>query len=148
MLEEREAMRAHRDTLKAAPVADLTLVYGPPCSGKTTHVAEQAQRGDLIIDYDAIAVALGSPHSHEHPRSLHPFILHAIDALLERTRRSPEVKVWLIKCNPTQRDVAISTTQTRMATSKQECKRRAVEAGRPSAWTQLIDDWFTAHPQH
>lgn len=147
LLEERQAMRARRDAIKAVPTSSITLIYGAPCSGKTTYAADHAETGDLVIDYDAIAVALGSPDTHNHPRSLHPFVLHTIDALLERSMRSPDVKVWLIKCNPTAHDVALSHTQVRMATSREECKRRATEAGRPRAWAQLIDDWFTTHPQ-
>jgi len=44
----------------------LYLVIGPPASGKTTWVGEQAKHGDITIDYDHIAAALtpagGDPH--------------------------------------------------------------------------------------
>lgn len=46
----------------------LYLVTGPPASGKSTWVRDQAQHGDITIDYDALATALtppgGAPHDH------------------------------------------------------------------------------------
>jgi len=36
----------------------LYLVTGPPASGKTTWVREQARHGDIVIDYDTIAAVL------------------------------------------------------------------------------------------
>ena len=42
----------------------IRIVMGPPCGGKSTYVSERAEKGDLIIDYDLIAKALGAPISH------------------------------------------------------------------------------------
>ena len=38
----------------------IHVVTGAPCSGKTTYVHEHAKAGDIIIDFDAIATALGA----------------------------------------------------------------------------------------
>src|SRR5579875_2707438 len=46
---------------------DVTLVVGPPCAGKTTWTAQHAQRGDLIVDWDQLAIEAGSPVAHDHP---------------------------------------------------------------------------------
>ena len=145
MLAERDALRSARDAAKVGSNADITLVHGPPCSGKTTYVAERKAPGDVVIDYDAIAVALGSEREHGHAKALHPFILNAIDSLLDRATRSPEVKVWLIKCNPTTRDINGARDQVAMNISAEECKRRALKAGRPDEWQRLIDEWFATH---
>ena len=45
----------------------LIVITGPPCAGKTTYARQHAQPGDLIIDLDAIAHALGYPHQHIDP---------------------------------------------------------------------------------
>ena len=47
----------------------ITIVLGPPCGGKSTYVAEQAQSGDVVVDYDALAQALGSPTPHDALRN-------------------------------------------------------------------------------
>lgn len=39
----------------------VTLVCGPPCSGKSTHVARHAQPGDLIVCFDQYATYTPSP---------------------------------------------------------------------------------------
>lgn len=36
----------------------IVIVTGPPCGGKSTYVQEQAQPGDLIVDQDALALAI------------------------------------------------------------------------------------------
>lgn len=41
------------------------LVYGSPCSGKTTYVREHAKRGDIISDLDAIYGAITSDDEHD-----------------------------------------------------------------------------------
>ncbi|MFC3238240.1 HNH endonuclease, partial [Streptomyces nitrosporeus] len=67
--------------------AVVTLVCGPPCSGKTTYVRDRAQGGDLVVDWDALAQALGSPHPWDHPAPLTPFIAEARDAVTARLAR-------------------------------------------------------------
>jgi predicted kinase len=36
-------------------VRQVTLVYGPPCAGKSTFVQERALPGDVVLDFDVIA---------------------------------------------------------------------------------------------
>lgn len=44
----------------------LHLITGPPAAGKTTWVQANAKPGDITIDYDTIAEALGGD-GHNHP---------------------------------------------------------------------------------
>lgn len=44
----------------------LYLITGPPAAGKSTWVRQQVKPGDITIDYDTIAEALGST-GHDHP---------------------------------------------------------------------------------
>lgn len=87
----------------------VTVVTGPPAAGKTTFVRENAKPGDVVIDYDALAVALQLPgaHPHDHP----PAVLHvaaaartaAIAAATGPRGRAP---VWLIDSRPTPKRMA------------------------------------------
>lgn len=36
----------------------ITIVTGPPCSGKSTYIDENAKGSDIVIDMDRIALAL------------------------------------------------------------------------------------------
>lgn len=38
----------------------LTVITGPPCGGKTQYARKHALPGEVIVDFDAIAVELGS----------------------------------------------------------------------------------------
>ena len=42
----------------------IHIIVGPPCAGKSTYVRENAKAGDLRVDYDLIAQALGATNSH------------------------------------------------------------------------------------
>lgn len=77
----------------------ITLVVGPPCGGKTTHVREHAQPGDLVIDWDDIAIALGSPRSHLHAAPMLPAIAAEYDRLLELAPGWP-ADVWIVRGLP------------------------------------------------
>lgn len=126
----------------------ITLVEGPPCSGKSRYVQEHMEPGDLVIDYDAIAVALGSPTTHDHPADLVPFIHQARQALLERvTRASPVSRAWLISCEPTPSDRQLASATILLDVDADTCKERAHASGRPESWDTLIDEWHRNHPR-
>jgi dephospho-CoA kinase len=36
----------------------ITIVTGPPCSGKSTYIRQHAKPGDIVIDMDRLALAL------------------------------------------------------------------------------------------
>lgn len=137
------------DDLRALSTAKVYLVTGLPCSGKTTYVAEHATRRAVVIDYDAIAVALGSPDSHDHPKSLVPYILHARDALLTRIAdKRPTTDVWIITTTPRPNEVALADEIIHLDTDAATCKARALAAGRPARWTRLIEDLATRISSH
>ena len=48
----------------------IHVIYGPPGSGKTTYVAQRRAPHDIVIDLDALAEALGSPDTHNHPNHI------------------------------------------------------------------------------
>lgn len=140
-----EHVRCNRATAGRTPT-EVTLVTGPPASGKTTYVQTHAQPGDLVVDLDAIAQALGSPDTHDHPEQLKPFIFEARDAVIERIGRDASVaRAWLIAVNPTDRDLALATDVVTLDVDAETCKARAQEAGRPARWLDLIDQWHTRH---
>jgi hypothetical protein len=130
---------APRDVRAACHVI---LVSGPPCSGKTTYVAEHRRAGDLVIDYDAIAVALGSDDPHDHPEALTPFVHCAVDALLSRLARQLRQRAWLVRCEPTSWDISAAREHVAMTTPEDECLQRAVRAGRPERWQAMIEAYF------
>ncbi|MHA7293688.1 HNH endonuclease [Arthrobacter sp. HLT1-21] len=91
--------------------ATIKIVTGPPAAGKTTHVAEHAIAGDVIIDLDKIAAALmPSPPSPEHayPDYVRHIAIGARKAAIDRaTRLSRRITVWIIHAIPDPLEVAL-----------------------------------------
>lgn len=123
----------------------LTVVTGPPCAGKTTHVAKHKQAGDLVIDYDAIAVALGSPDSHDHPEHIKAAARAARQAAIKQGIGAHHAghTVWIIDSSPNpgrRRWYHRHNAQIINLTAPRDILHaRAREAGRPARWHHYID---------
>lgn len=81
----------------------LHVVLGPPASGKTTWVQDRAHPGDIIIDYDRLALALTAPTapSHNHPRHLAQTTWRARQAAInEALKHCQHTDVYIIHSQP------------------------------------------------
>jgi hypothetical protein len=127
----------------------LTVITGPPCAGKTTYARQHALPGDIIIDFDEIAMALGCPARHAYGDKDH--IWHvtlaarnaAITTAIQRHHHG--ARVWVIDCViPGNRQAAYAANGARIVTlhaDPAELHRRADE-GRPASWHGQIDQWL------
>ena len=52
----------------------INVIIGSPCAGKSTHVKSNAIDGDVIVDYDTIAMALGTKPAYEIRSLIHVVI--------------------------------------------------------------------------
>jgi hypothetical protein len=92
--------------------ARTTVIMGPPASGKSTYVNEHANRGDIVIDLDLLARALGvGVDDHNYPHHVrHVAIGARTEAIHRATRLREDITVWLIHAMPTAEQVAEYTT--------------------------------------
>lgn len=77
----------------------LTIVCGPPASGKSTYVREQKAPRDLVIDLDVIAAGMAAStlHGWDRDRYLRPAIRHRNEMLGDIARPSARwPRAWLI----------------------------------------------------
>lgn len=129
---------------ESGQLAPVTVVSGPPCAGKSTYVTTHATPGDLVVDYDQLAEALGSPDTHDHPAALHPFVIEAREAVLARLRRANHLhRAWLVTTSHTPERLVAADEVIELDVDQAEAHRRARAAGRPAKWHDLIDEWFT-----
>lgn len=133
----------------------LTVVTGQPCAGKTSWVDDHRETGDVVIDVDALAVALGAETDHVDWSSATPHRILARDlrAYLVRTLISdikrdgpPAYGVWLIDTAPKQWQRAeyrrAQATIVDLDPGREVCHERAKAAGRTVSTHGEIERWY------
>ncbi len=129
----------------------LTVVTGPPCSGKSTYAWEHAQPGDVVIDFDRIAQALGSGSPHDHPDAVRWVAIAARRAAVNRAivEHQRGATVWIVHTRIPQQDMdrykAAGAELVVLEVDRAELHRRA-DAERTGLWHKLIDEWTPVVP--
>lgn len=135
------------------PGLTLTLVCGPGGSGKNHYVREQALPSDLVIDYDAIALALqpAGAESHHHVESHFPFIASARDAVLDRlvlgnhkVRRAWVIHTGAKKSLREHFRQRYGAQVVVILPPEEMCLQRVMNE-RPREWWGYVRSWFEAY---
>lgn len=134
-------------------IQTVYLVYGAPCSGKTTWVNEVAERGDLILDIDRLwnAVRAEKCGQYDKPNEIKSNVFALRDCLLDtiRVRRGKWHNAYIIGGYPLQGErerLADSVGADKIIfvdTPKDVCLERAKL--KTDAWTDYVNDWFTKY---
>lgn len=121
----------------------ITLVYGPPGAGKSTYVQQNKQPGDLVVDYDLLGAALGSPDRYTH-QDIHQTINAARNAVIAKIRmgESGAQRVWIISTNPAAPTMFPHHEAIRIDPGHETAKDRAEHGGRTPSAMKLLDDWY------
>lgn len=154
---ERTMFTRHRQKGFGKSQIPVVIVAGPPGAGKTTWVKERLIWGDLVLDVDALFVALtGGLPMYDKPTSLLPFVMECRDAAIGRLARPSEARrCWIItgKADLSElerlRDELGASELVILETSPLECVRRI--GGDPrrkdrwELWQDLVQKWFRQH---
>lgn len=131
----------------------ITVVTGPPCAGKSTYVRGWAEKGDIIIDMDAIASAMTPflDEEHDYPDAVRAV---AMEARKGAVRKALEVgqmirgNVWIIHTSPDREILRrYRSMNARMKTidpGRDVCLARLAERpkGQHVKTRRVIDDWY------
>ena len=133
-------------------VRQIFIVYGPPLSGKTTYVQDNASEGDLIIDIDSIWQCVSGLPRYKKPPRLRAVVFKVRDALIEsvKYRYGKWNNCYIVGGYPLQSErerliKELGAREVFIDVSKDECLKRleAVEDGREKAeWERFIVEWF------
>lgn len=130
----------------------LTIVFGAPGSGKSTHVQQHAKPGDLVIDLDCIMADIsGLPMYHVGPEWLHRAVRRRNKMIGSLKRHTGAA--WLIATGLGQADRDWWANKLKpasvvvMDTSKSDCIARIkADQRRPEAVKQahiaVVHRWF------
>ena len=127
------------------------IVYGSPFAGKSTHVRENMEAGDLVIDLDAIYSAISFQPLYQHPDPLQKNAFAVRDFLYDqiRIRAGNWTTAWVIAGLPRRGDrerlaARLGASLILVESTQEECARRCInsEDGRGMEWEDYIRDWF------
>lgn len=124
---------------------EVYLVYGSPCSGKTTYVNSVADGDDIIIDVDSLWIAISSnDRLHKSPR-LKANVFGLRDCLLEqiKMRVGNWCNAYVIGGYPLRSDRdrlcdSLKATPIFVEESREVCLERAPNP----MWRGFVEDWF------
>ena len=130
------------------------VVYGAPCSGKTSFVRDNMEQGDLVIDIDSIWECVSGCDRYTKPARLNSNVVTLRDNLIEqvRYRVGKWLTAWIIGGYPLTAErerlcKSLGAREIFVDTPRDECLRRLHDAaandGRDvDEWTRYISDWF------
>lgn len=134
------------------------LVYGSPCSGKSTYIAGRMGDGDILCDVDYIYSAISGRDAHDADLWAHETALKLREYLLDiiRNRDGGWRDAYVVSIANTDEQVRRDAERVNadeciyIDTPMGECLRRAKlddsiycrAHGRPPYFTLLIEDWF------
>ena len=120
----------------------LHIVTGAPCAGKTTFVNDHKADGDVVVDLDAIAEALGSSNRYEYSGGIKKAAFAARDAAISSI--TEDVDAWVIHSRPTkeQREAYKNAVFHDLDPGKAVCIERARKDGRPKKTVEAIESFY------
>lgn len=125
----------------------IYIIYGAPCSGKTTYALERMSNNDIIVDLDLIYEMLTGQDGHEHSDGLRFIAFKIRDTLYDiiKTRYGRFNDAYIVAGLPHrgEREALarrLGAELVHIDTSEGECIKRA--EGRPSHTTQIIKNYF------
>lgn len=124
----------------------IVLLCGPPCSGKSTLAHQLAGPDDVVLDYDDIARALGSPEAWQHAEPYRTLAEEHMQARIHAaTQDQCDGTAWVIRSAPwplmpARLAGALNAHVYLLDPGKAVCLRRADQ--RPTGTRHAIGSWY------
>lgn len=129
----------------------VKLIYGAPCSGKTTYVRDNSKDADFIFDYDRVLTATTNRELHlAEKHILHFCILELRKKFVEVAKNESKIETFWVICSRITESIEelfrdMDTEKIFIEATKEECYDRLdKDKSRPDKeeWRKIIDEWF------
>ena len=130
--------------------AKVYIVYGSPCSGKSTWVESVASNDDLIVDLDKIWECISTCDKYHKPNRLRANVFGVKDTLLDmiKMRVGKWKRAYIIGGYPLAMDRKRLTDRLgaeliHIDTDKQTCLDRCIN----DEWKKYVEEWFDMYQE-
>lgn len=124
----------------------ITVVTGPPCSGKSTLVRDRAHPDDVVLDFDAIAQAIGAKTAHASAGSQREVAHVMRHAAIARVLEGIDAPAWIIHTWPSAEQLALYAAAgaelIELDPGLDVALARAEADNRPPGTFQAIASWY------
>ena len=125
----------------------IHIITGPPCAGKSTYVKENAKAGDLRVDYDLIAQALGAENSHAAEGLVKQAAFDAREGAIATALKDPAAESWIIHTTPSEDHLKLyadaGADMVELDPGYEVCMERAIADGRPQQTIDGIEKYYS-----
>lgn len=126
----------------------IKVVIGASCSGKSTYIKKVRSPDDVVVDFDALAKALGSMVSHKCAGDIREVAFAVRDAAIRRVMQGVKSDAYIIETSPKQENIALYKSRRAefilIDPGLDVCLERARE--RPKGTIESIQQWYQSPP--
>jgi predicted kinase len=126
----------------------IRVVIGASCSGKSTYIKKTKTPDDVVVDFDALAKALGSSVSHKSTGDIREVAFAVRDAAIRKVMQGVKFDAYIIDTSPKQERVSLYRGKNAefilIDPGIETCLERAKE--RPKGTIESIYEWYQSPP--
>lgn len=131
-------------------ICKINLVWGPPCSGKSTIIEQRKKDNDIVLDMDALSkTLLGSSTKDSRIRNKETIklLINIRNAIL-KSLLNQNVTIWIPSTYTNGIFTSLSYNLIENIISKEECLIRLSKSDRQNKHLQelAINEWFGKNP--